>query len=57
MLLILVLIAAIREISFKGLLPGFAPTFPVIGLALSAHWSFPGNLPASNFPYWFFPKG
>jgi len=55
LVLILVIIAAIWEISFKGLSLGFASAFTVIGVALFAHWSILSNLTASIILYFFFP--
>jgi len=54
-ILILILIAGIWEISFKGLSLGFASVFTVIGVALFAHWSLLSNLTASIIIYFFFP--
>lgn len=55
LILILIIIAAIWEISFKGLSLGFASAFTVIGVALFAHWSILSNLTASIILYFFFP--
>jgi MscS family membrane protein len=54
-ILILILIAGVWEISFKGLSLGFASVFTVIGVALFAHWSILSNLTASIILFFSFP--
>ncbi|MBS0001121.1 MAG: mechanosensitive ion channel family protein [Cyclobacteriaceae bacterium] len=54
-IMVMVLIAGVWEISFKGLSLGFASAFTVIGVALFAHWSILSNLTASIILYFFFP--
>jgi small-conductance mechanosensitive channel len=54
-ILIIVLIAGVWEISFKGLSLGFASVFTVIGVALFAHWSILSNLTSSIILFFFFP--
>ncbi|MDN5212989.1 mechanosensitive ion channel [Fulvivirgaceae bacterium BMA12] len=54
-LLLIILIGAVWEISFKGLSLYFASIFTVVGVALFATWSVLSNLTASIILFFFFP--
>lgn len=54
-LIVLTLIGAIWEISYKGLSVYFASIFTIIGVGLFATWSILSNMTASLVLFFFFP--